>query len=362
MYLIPRNKIELLVIPAYLWSVIIAIAGFVFLKSAHIVSANHIPSIAMLSFLSSIVSIHQTILLARRQITNSNIVQVVPLLFQLAGILFCFYFMKISSAYAYIYASLVAYFFAAIASFFLIKKFVRFSAFVKDFSLKEMKTSFRYGLLYQLVEILQLLNLRYYFYQLGLQEGSQYLGVFSIGISILEAVWIIPRSISTVHYVSTSHSEEVKQQANRTAQLLKVSFALSSLALFMIWLVPAGFYSLIFGPGFADVKHSMRFLLPGILVYSLPIVISSFYLGIGKYAPLIFSNFIGFVSLIIFSRLLIPDYVMSGAGLAAALSFAVVASILFTYYIADNKISFKALAYNKEDWNYFKNLIFQVKK
>jgi O-antigen/teichoic acid export membrane protein len=225
-----------------------------------------------------------------------------------------------------------------------------------------MKNSFRYGLLYQLVEIFQLLNLRYYFYQLGLQEGSQYLGVYSIGISILEAVWIIPRSISTVHYVSTSHSDEIKKEATHTAQLVKVSLVLCAIVLLIIWLVPAGAYTLVFGPGFKDVKHSMRFLLPGIFVYSLPIVISSFYLGIGKYKPLIFSNLMGFIALVAFSHILIPSYVMSGAGLAATLSFLVVSSSLFIYYMVDNKISFKTMAFSKQDWNYIKTLVTHFKK
>ena len=358
-YLIPRNKIELLVIPAYLWSVVIALAGFGFLKLTHIVQAYHIPSIAALSLLSSIITIHQTILLAKKKITNSNFVQIICLLLQLAGVLGCFYFLRISDAYAYIYASLGAYFITAILSFLLIRKQVIFSAFWKDFSLKDMKPSFRYGLLYQSAEIFQLLNLRYYFYQLGLQQGSQYLGIFSIGISILEAVWIIPRGISTVHYVSTSNSAEVKHEANRTVQLVKVSLLLSGIALFAIWLVPSQVYTFVFGPGFHDVKHSMRFLFPGILIYSIPLVISSFYLGIGKYKQLIVANLCGFLALVLFSWLLIPKYVMSGAGLAATLSFSVASVILFVYFMVDNDIPISKFVFGKSDWMLLKKSLKQ---
>lgn len=355
-YLIPRNKVELLVIPAYLWSVIIAGIGFAFLKLTHIVHANHIPSIAVLSLLSAIVSIHQTILLARKQIINSNLVQLIPLMLQLTGVLFCFYFMHISDAYAYIYASLIAYAITGIVSFLFVRKEVHFNQFIQHFSSVDLRNSFRYGLLYQLVEIFQLLNLRYYFYQIGLQEGSQYLGIYSIGISVLEAVWIIPRSVSTVHYVSTSNSAEVEREAGRTVQLVKVSTLLCAIALFFIWLVPSQAYTFVFGPGFKDVKHSMRFLFPGILVYSVPLVISSFYLGIGKYRSLILANAMGFAALFLFSRLLIPEYVMSGAGLAASLSFTVASAILFVYFIYDNKISITRFAPHKTDWDVLKGL------
>lgn len=338
-YLIPRNKIELLTIPAYAWSVVIALVGFLFLRYTSLIHANHIPSLAVLSVLSSVINIHQTILLAKNKISNSNLVSVLSLLLQVCGVLLCFYFFRINDAYAYIYASLVAYLLTAIVSFFLVKHWIGFSSFLKDFSRADLLQSFRFGLLYQLVEILQLLNLRYYFYQLGLQQGIQYLGIYSIGISILEAVWIIPRSISTVHYVSTANSQEIEREAERTVELTKWSVLLCSAVLLVIYFVPSSVYVFVFGEGFAGVKHSMRFLFPGILIYSVPVVISSFYFGIGKYKPVIFSNLAGAVTLIAFSFILIPKYVMSGAGLAASVSFAVASFVLFAWFVWEQKIS-----------------------
>lgn len=341
-YLIPRNKIELLAIPAYIWSALIVLLGFILLRYTSIIHANHVPSLAVMSLLSAFINIHQTILLAKQKISSSNLVSVVSLALQAAGVLFCFYFLQISDAYAYIYASLAAYSITAVFSFFMIRHWVHFLAFAKDFTWLELKQSFRYGVLYQLVEILQLLNLRYYFYQLGLQQGIQYLGIYSIGISVLETVWIIPRSISTVHYVSISNSEAIKSEALRTVQLTKWSILLCSAALLFIYLIPSSVYILVFGAGFSDVKHSMRFLFPGILIYSVPLVISSFYFGIGKYGPLIISNIAGVVSLIIFSLILIPQYVMSGAGLAASISFAVTSAVLFIIFMVGQKIPVSA--------------------
>ena len=86
----------------------------------------------------------------------------------------------------------------------------------------------------------------------------------------------------------------------------------------------------------------MRFLFPGILVYSIPIVISSFYFGIGKYKPLIVANAVGALTLIIFSFILIPKYVMSGAGLAASISFAVASLSLFVFFVIEPKITLSA--------------------
>ena len=356
-YLIPRNKIEMLVLPAYFWSVLIAGAGFAFLKLTNIIHAYHVPSIVLLSFLSAVISIHQTVLLGRRQISMSNVLQLIPLLIQLVGVLLCFYVMHISDAYAYIYASLVAYAVTSVVSFALVRKQIHLGFSKEHFSARELKNSFQFGLMFQLVEVLQLLNLRYYFYQLSLQQGSKYLGIFSIGISILESVWIIPRSIATIHYVHTANSADVKLEAERAVGLFKISFTLCATALFCIWLVPSQAYTFVFGPGFSDVKHSIRFLFPGILIYSFPLVISSFYLGIGKYKSLIISNLAGFISLFIFSSLLIPRYVMSGAGLAATLSFSVSAFVLFTLFLKDTGLDYTRMLISMADWNLLKKTL-----
>lgn len=348
-YLIPRNRIELLVVPAYIWSVIIAAIGFAFLKSTHIVHAEHITSVIVLSLLSSFITIHQTILLAKKQITNSNLLQIISLLFQVSGMLVCFLFLDLKDAFAYIYASLIAYSFTTLLSFFLIKDIVYFSGFIGHFSWKDLKTAIRYGVLYQLVEVFQLLNLRYYYYQLGLQEGQKYLGIYSIGIAVLESVWIIPRSIATVQYVSTSNTEVVKEEAARIIQLVKLSVVLSAVALFIIYLVPSSFYVFVFSDAFRSVKYSMRFLFPGILVYNLLLVISSFYLGTGKYRQLIIANLAGFASLFFFSRLLIPPYVMSGAGLAATLSFSIASIFLLLFFISDNRIPVSRFLISRKD-------------
>lgn len=339
-YLIPRNKIEILAVPAYFWSFAVAGVGFMFLRYTSIIHVNHITSVALLSLFSSFICIHQTILFAKQEINAANFITVLSVLLQCLGVLVCFYLLHISNEYAFIYASLAAYVVATIISFYLVRKQIHFSAFFNVFSWHELRQSFRYGLLFQLVEILQLLQLRYYFFQLGLQQGVQYLGIYSIGISVLEAVWIIPRSINTVHYVATSNSDEIKNKALQTVSYIKISLALCALVLLFIYFIPSQVYVFVFGQGFSDVKHSMRFLFPGVWIYAVPIVISSFYLGIGSYRPLIFTNLIGTGTLIVFSFFLIPTYVMSGAGLAASISFAVASLVLLVYFMHEQKISF----------------------
>ncbi len=354
-YLLPRNKIEALLLPALIWSLLVSIAAFVFLSATTIIPADWIPAVAVLSWLAAVISIQQTVLLAQQNIRLSNLLSLVPLVLLVGGVAVCYQFLNIHNVYAYIYASLVSYTITTGIGFVLLAKQVNIRSI--HFSFAEIKSSFGYGFLFQLVEILQLLNLRLYFYQLGLQQGSRYLGIYSIGISILESVWIIPRSIATVHYVSTSNTAEVKQEAERTVSLVKLSLIISAAALLVLYLVPNSVFVFVFGQGFTDVKHSVRYLFPGIWIYGLLLVISSFYYGVARYKAPLIANAAGVVTLVIFSALLIPHYVMSGAGLAATISYAVAALSLLFFFIHDNKLSVLQFFPDKNDIKFFNTFI-----
>ncbi|MBK8659839.1 MAG: hypothetical protein IPN22_13450 [Bacteroidetes bacterium] len=333
-YLIPKGNTEWIILPAYLWSMVVALMGFIVLSITPICPPQLVLPVTMLGLLSSLTGIHQSLLMARQQIYSANTLTVIPLLFQMCGLYLCFYQWDINGADAFIYSAIAGYIFTSFYGLWLSKP--DFKKEQQGHSLSAMlQEQFRYGLKFQLVEVLQLLNLRYYFFQLGLQQGAQYLGVFSIGISVLEAVWIIPRSMAAVNYVDTSTAK--KQDTERTVFLLKLNTLLVVLALLLIFMVPNHLYVRVFGSGFADVKHSMRFLYPGILLYSFHFIMASFFLGRGQYGPLLIANTVGVLTLAVAAYFLIPVYVMSGAGLSATLSFAAATVVLFLFFVQKSK-------------------------
>lgn len=332
-YIIPRSKIEELLAPAYLWALVIGLVAFVLLAALPFYTPSLAAYIALIALVTSVLNVHHTVLMAKQQIGKANLLTLTLLSIQTIGVLLCFYLFNVHDSYAYIYSAIAAHGIAIIVSIPLLLPYWRLVRFSSLSISTELKNLFAHGFYYQLVEVLQLLNLRYYFFQLGLQQGNKYLGIYSIGISILESVWLIPRSIATVHYVSTANSDEIKRERHRTIQLAGYSLILCTLALAAIWFVPAEMYSYVFGHGFGDVRHSIRYLFPGILIYSLWIVVSSFYFGTGNYKPLLVSSLAGVVALALFSAFLIPKYVMSGAGLAASLSFFTATIVLLVYFV-----------------------------
>lgn len=338
-YLVPRNRLAALVFPAYCWSVIITLLGYGLLKANMVKGILYPEYILMIGFLSSIITIHQTLLFAHKKVQSANWLTLILLFVQVPLLIWFYRETALHPTLVFIYSMLPAYLLAFVVSIGLLQKIIPFSEVITKFSWLEVYATFKNGVAFQLIEILQLLNLRLYFYQLGLQQGAKYLGVFSVGISVLEAVWIIPRSIATVNYIKASNGTKIGEEVERVISLLKITLSLCAVGLFIIYICPTEWYGYVFGEGFANVKHGVRFLFPGIWVYSALLVISSFYLGTGQYKPLLIAHSIGVIVLLIASYMLIPQYVLSGAGLAATLSFVAATLMLSIYFVWQNNIT-----------------------
>lgn len=338
-YLVPRNRIAALVLPAYCWSVVITLVGYVLLKTDLVNDIQYPEYILVIGFLSSIITIHQTLLFAHQKVQSANWLTLVPLFIQVPLLIWLYRQTSLHPTLVFIYSMLPAYLFTFTLSGVLTFRVVPFREIVAKFSWVEVFDTFKNGITFQLIEILQLLNLRLYFYQLGLQQGAKYLGVFSVGISVLEAVWIIPRSIATVNYINASNSYKIGEEVERVISLLKITLLLSAIGLGVIYVCPTEWYGYVFGDGFAYVKHGVRFLFPGIWIYSALLVMSSFYLGTGRHKPLIVAHGLGVIVLLIASYWLIPPYVLSGAGLAATLSFTAATLLICAHFVWENRIT-----------------------
>ncbi|MCS6934001.1 MAG: hypothetical protein NZM35_02475 [Chitinophagales bacterium] len=336
-YLLPRHRLSRLLPPAYIWCLLVALAGYVLLRVMPLIPVEYAAPVTAMGLLSSVTSLHQSALYAQKRIQIANLLQVLPLII-LAGVLgVLYYVLPADKVKAYIYGYTAGYLFASILSCLYLFREIKLIPDEAKSIPEELPLLLRQGLIFQLTEVLQLLNLRYYFFQLGNQQGMAYLGIYSVGISVLEAVWLIPRSIYTVNYVDISHQTNLRSAYQQTTRFLQVNFFWCAVVLAALYVVPSVAYVKVFGSGFAEVRHAIRFLFPGIWIYSGWWVMFSYYCGVGRYWPLIISSAFGSMALIALSAYLLPRYVMSGAGLAATLSFAVATAVLGWYYLREGR-------------------------
>jgi len=342
--IIHKEKADAVLLPSYLWSVLIAIISFVVIKLVPSGIEHYAFHISLLALLSSVTGAHQVILMSRNKYNEHNILVFAPVILNFVFLALAFYLFSQKSIETFFGAM----YFASSLNLLLSIFFIRHLPDVKqlDFALANFRTVIRLGIRFQSVELLQLLHLRLYFFLLiaFTENGFYNLGVYSVGIAILEAIWIVGRGVATMNYAATVKSPSV----DFTMKYLRITLLLSAIGLVAVFAIPIEWYAYIFGEGFTYVKYSVKYLFPGIGLYCFVLVLGSYLMGIEKYKAMMAIHIIGIVVSSGLCVLWIPKYEMSGAGLAATVSFAVAALMSVIFFLRETKIGIaQFIGFNK---------------
>lgn len=320
-YLIPRYRPSSLILPAYVWCLVTSSIAWVLMTITPWLNSVFVPHIFLLSLLYGLFHTHLMVLAGKQRIYLHNTLNVLQIVTTLIGLAVSFYMISYKSIFAYIYSLYASFLLTLLVSLGPIYYYWRSATFV---GLKHIvQESLRFGSRYQLYEIMQLLNFRFAFYVLEAWHGTNALGVYSIGVSLLEAVWIFGRSVAFVQYTRIANYKDGPSTRLLTLRLMKVSLIISCIGIVVLLVVPTSAYSFVFGGAFANIKDYMKWLMPGILVYSLSLTLANYFAGLGKYRVNIAASFLGLVCTLLFSYTLIPHFALSGAGLTATISFTV---------------------------------------
>jgi O-antigen/teichoic acid export membrane protein len=309
----------------------------------------------MISVLISFLNINAAVLLAKQEIKLYNIVNLLPVIVTLVGLGVGILVYHSDNIYGYLYPLYVAYFTSVIVSFVFALRYIniRLSSSVFD----DIDSALKYGVGYQIFELLQLLNFRLYFILLYHLQGPTDLGLFSIGVSILEAVWILGRSVFVIHYSDFSNSDNQTLAIRQTLRYIKIVFILSVFLLVLLAICPSWVYGFVFGASFAKVKYQVKWLFPGVMMYSIALVIQSIYLGRASYGRLIFAQMVALILSVTLCYLWIPHYYYSGASASASAAFILCTVIMLAFFIRDYKIPLSKFLISHADVDFINNVL-----
>jgi len=331
---IHRNKADTVLAPSYLWSIAVFAFSFIAIKFIRSEIQEYALHVSLLALINSITGAHQVVLMSRSKYHKHNILVFAPVILNFIFLASSFYIFNQKNIHSF-FASM---YFASSLTLLLSLYFIRNLPDAKrfNFSIQNFKTVISSGIRYQAAELLQLLHLRLYFFLLTShsENGLYNLGVYSVGISILEAIWIVSRGVATMNYAATVKSPS----ASFTLKYLRITLLISAVGLLAIFAIPTSWYAYIFGSGFTYVKYSVKYLFPGIGLYCFVLVLGSYMLGIEKYSTMIAIHIVGIAVSSGLCIAWIPEYEMSGAGLAATVSFAIAALLSIIAFISETKV------------------------
>ncbi|MCK5338544.1 MAG: polysaccharide biosynthesis C-terminal domain-containing protein [Bacteroidales bacterium] len=356
-YLVPRYKFSVLLLPSYLWSLLISIFAFGILFIFKIVDQQFILHISALSVLNSFTNIHSTLLIGREKIKAANLVSLAQPLIVILSLLVYFLLLKEESITAYIHSLYFAFGGSLLISIiYMAKTFGKLSFHPVGEYLGVTRELFRLGFMNQMAHITQMMSFRLSYYFLELYHGDASVGIYSNGIQIMESIWLISKSISLVQYAQIANTNDKKYSQELSIKLLKAGVIISLLCIIPLLLLPESFYLYLFGNGFSGVKKVIWILAPGVLVYNFSIILGHYFSGTGKYHVNTIASSIGLVVSIILFTALIPSYVTIGAGIATSISYAVTSFVVLIFFMREAKISTRSFLLTTEDLNVIRSL------
>jgi O-antigen/teichoic acid export membrane protein len=292
------------------------------------------PSLPVILLISSLLTgyltFHNALYIGMQKIKYFNLITVLQPLFLLIFI-FLLYKTTNSTYFDYFYAHIFSLILVILIAHIFTRKTVGKIKIQLDFSVT--KQSFNYGFQNELSNFFHYLVLRlsYYFIVYYISEAA--VGVFSVGISISEAIWHISRSISMVQYSKIIKEGNTQSARKGIVTSSFISIVFSMCCILILLLLPNFVFTDIFTDECSNVKQIILLMSPGILSISFSSVYAHYFAALGKMRILVLKSVIGAILTAILLVFFIPLWNINGACITSSIVHFVCSAIIVGYFI-----------------------------
>ena len=354
-YLTPRTNFYQLVFPAYIWAFLVSALATLAIFLAGQVPEPYVWHLFGLALLLSFFTINTTVLLGKEKVKTYNYLAFLQTLLTAAILALGFLVFEAKTIAFYFLSLYAAYGFTTLLSFLLLFRLPEkpdFSGFREN-----LAHLFRLGATAQLSNIITFLNYRLGYYFLNTLADAKAVGIFSVGVSLSEAIWMIGKSLATVQYSKIVNTESVTESQQITGQLARLSFAVTFVAVLVLALLPPALFQFIFGKEFGETNKVIWSLSLGIVATGTGMIFSHYFAGRGKYVINNWAALSGLLLTIPACWLLVPKLGPVGAGLASTLSYVAAFSFLWWQYRKETNFALADLLPKKSDLEVISRLL-----
>jgi len=195
-----------------------------------------------------------------------------------------------------------------------------------------MKRVATYGFQAHLANILGFLNYRMDMFLVNGFLGPDAVGLYSVGVGLVEKLWIVSQAASTVLFprVATESDEEIRTEFTPlVARTVLWTTALGALALALVsrWIV-----LLLYSEAFLPAVGALQALLAGIVALSAGRVLSNDIAGRGFPGLNIYTGIAALAANVVLNFLWIPSYGIAGAAWASTVSYTISFLVALFFY------------------------------
>jgi O-antigen/teichoic acid export membrane protein len=220
---------------------------------------------------------------------------------------------------------------SSVVSVFLLRYFVvpllNHGTEIKGSGIREI---FVYSMPAYLANVVQYLSYRLDIFIVGFFMDLRGVGLYVLSVNISQSVWLFSGTISNVFYPNVASTTDRNLINHRTARLARLTLFLNATLCFTLAFVGANFLPFIFGEEFRESILPLLWLLPGVAIFGVANVISSYVVGIGKPELTFWFAIICLIVTVFLDIFLIPIWGIEGAAIASSAAY--IAASLFSIF------------------------------
>lgn len=210
---------------------------------------------------------------------------------------------------------------------------------VKIFSIKNFKIDFviqkyilKFGLKSYVSNLITILNYRINIFIIAHYLGSKETGIYSSCLVIIDFIWLLPATISSVTYPWFSNPSMSAQRKVMIPIITRVVIFLTFIATLLFYILGDYLVNIVFGSKFTDTRSLFLYLGPGIILMAGSKIINVDFAAQGKPQINIYLNLMALIITVISNFLLIPRFNLVGAAIATSISFVIWFSVSLLIY------------------------------
>lgn len=366
-YFASRTNLGKLMIPAYLYSIIVIVFFYIVSRIAliwfpglfyTIVPEGYFFHVLALSFLGSLNGIHYNLLLGKERVTIYNIFFTIQSILLVVSTAIFIFVLNNKTVTAYLSALYISLGISALSGFIAVIAKADSMNMKGWFSVT--KQVLKFGIVSQIANLLSIGNNRLGYYFIRYYFNLSVLGIYNAGVQLTEGLKLIGQSIAVVQFSTISNTRDHDYARTLSIRLMKISVLLTFVALVILIILPESVYTSLFSNELIGIKSVVIALSPGVLALSMNNIFSHYFSGMGNPKINLFAKIAGLVITITLAFILIPLYGIIGA--AATASFSYVTTVVYQYIIFRKQTGTKFAEWipEKADWIEFKSILRQA--
>ncbi len=348
-HFIPKFSFKKLYKFGFLWVAVCTLVLSVFFYLFNVRMGGNWFHLFILSFIIILHSFHLVFILGKEKIKLYNWLSASQPLILLLSLLIFVFVLQQKSVTSYIISMYISFVPPAIVSSVYIFKEYRSPIKQEVFLVKQIFTN---GFYNQFAALTHMLSNRYNYYLLS---TNLLVGVYSSATSLIESVWLISGSVTPIILTHVANSKQNEENKHITFVLAKLCFLLSIVCVLVLYFIPDAFFVFLLGDDFAETKHIMLLLSPGILCVSFSSIIVHYYSGIGQQKTIALANLCGFITTISLGYTLISNYSVIGACYVSSISYFITSMILLIVFMRKHHFTIKDLFEIRKNMYLIKN-------